>query len=83
MDGEEIGVEARIKEAKENITKSGIKLTSTCSIDFIAKIYVSKLGFLGNRKIVKKIPEGLLLKEFIEHYNVTVNDEGLEKIEKI
>ncbi len=83
LDGEEIGVEARMIEAKENIAKSGVKLTSSCSIDFVIQNICIETWFLGNRKIIKKIPEGLLLKEFIEHYNVTVNDpEGLEKIER-
>jgi len=83
LDGEEIGVEARIKEAKENIAKSGIKLTSRCSINFVIQNICIETWFLGNRKIVKNLPEGSLLKEFIEHYNVKVNDpEGLEKIER-
>jgi hypothetical protein len=83
LDGEEIGVEARITEAKEKIAQSGVKLTPSCNIDFVIQNICIETWFLGNRKIVKKIPEGLLLKEFIEHYNVTIKDpEGLEKIER-
>jgi len=83
LDGDEIGVEGRINEAKEKIAQSGVILNSGCSIDFVIQNICIETWFLGNRKIVKKIPEGLLLKEFVEHYNVTINDpEGLEKIER-
>jgi hypothetical protein len=83
LDGDEIGVEGRINEAKEKIAQSGVILNSGCSIDFVIQNICIETWFLGNRKIVKKIPEGLLLKEFVEHYNVTINDpEELEKIER-
>lgn len=77
LDGEEIGTEARKKEIKDYIEKSGVKLTNKCKIEFVIQNVCIETWFLGNRKIVKKIPEGLLLKEFINHYNVIVEDPEL------
>jgi hypothetical protein len=81
LDAEEEGVEKRLKEIKEHIAKSNVVLNPRCKIEFVIQNICIETWFLGNRKIVKKIPEGLLLRTFIEHYNVTINDpEELEKI---
>lgn len=83
LDGEEIGIEERLKEIKKHIEKSEVVINNNCKIEFVIQNICIETWFLGNRKIVKKIPEGILLREFIEHYNVTINDpEGLEKIER-
>lgn len=83
LDGEEIGQENRIKEIKDYINKSGVLLTKECKIEFVVQNICIETWFLGNRKIVKKIPEGLLLKEFIIHYNVVVEDpELMDKLER-
>ena len=82
LDGEEIGTENRIKEISTYIHESGIVLNENCKLDFVVQNICIETWFLGNRKIVKKIPEGLLLREFIEHYNVVVEDpEAMEKLE--
>lgn len=77
LDGEEIGVEARLNEIKSYIDKSGVKLTGSCEIHFVVQNICIETWFLGNRKIVKKIPEGLKLREFLTHYDVTENDPEL------
>lgn len=77
LDGEEIGVEARLNEIKSYIDKSGVKLTESCEIHFVIQNICIETWFLGNRKIVKKIPEGLKLREFLAHYDVTENDPEL------
>lgn len=77
LDGEEIGVEARLNEIKSYIDKSGVKLTESCEIHFVVQNICIETWFLGNRKIVKKVPEGLKLREFIKHYDITENDPEL------
>lgn len=82
LDGEEIGTENRIREITDYINESGVVLNENCKLDFVVQNICIETWFLGNRKIVKKIPEGLLLKEFIEHYNVVVEDpEAMDKLE--
>jgi hypothetical protein len=77
LDGEEIGVEARLDEIKSYIDKSGVKLTESCEIHFVVQNICIETWFLGNRKIVKKVPEGLKLREFIKHFDITENDPEL------
>lgn len=83
LDAEEIGQENRIKEIKDYINKSGVLLRTDCKIEIVVQNICIETWFLGNRKIVKKIPEGLLLKEFINHYNVVIEDpELMDKLER-
>lgn len=77
LDGEEIGVDARIAEIEEYIEKSGVKLNDKCEIEFIIQNVCIESWFLGNRKIVKRIPENLRLRELIQYYNVVENDPEL------
>lgn len=82
LDGEEIGAEKRIKEISDYIKETGVILNEKCKLDFVVQNICIETWFLGNRKIVKKVPEGLLLREFIEHYNVGVEcPEEMDKIE--
>jgi hypothetical protein len=82
LDGEEIGVNARINEIKEYIQKSGVKLNDKCKIEYVIQNVCIESWFLGNRKIVKRIPENIKLREFIQHYNVIENDpELMDKME--
>jgi hypothetical protein len=82
LDGEEIGVNARIAEIKEYIQKSGVKLNAKCEIEYVIQNVCIESWFLGNRKIVKRIPENIKLREFIQYYNVVENDpELMDKME--
>lgn len=82
LDGEELGAEERIKELKAYIQKSGVELINTCQLDIVIQNVCIETWFLGNRKIVKKTPEGELLRDFMKHFNVTVEDpERMGKIE--
>lgn len=82
LDGEEIGAEKRIKEISDYVIESGVILNKKCTLDFVVQNICIETWFLGNRKIVKKVPEGLLLREFIEHYDVVVEcPEEMDKIE--
>lgn len=74
LDGEEIGVEERINELKNYIQASGVSLVESCQLDIVIQNICIETWFLGNRKVVKKIPEGQLLREFINHFNVTSED---------
>jgi hypothetical protein len=77
LDGEEIGVEARIAEIKGYISQSGVKLNEKCEIEYVIQNVCIESWFLGNRKIVKRNPENLKLREFIKYYNVVENDPEL------
>ncbi|OWP83002.1 hypothetical protein BWK59_12835 [Flavobacterium davisii] len=82
LDGEEIGVNARIAEIKEYIQKSGVILNDKCEIEYVIQNVCIESWFLGNRKIVKRIPENIKLREFIQYYNVVENDpELMDKME--
>jgi len=74
LDGEEIGVEERIKEIKDFINESGVILNGSCNLEFVVQNICIETWFLGNRKIVKKVPESLLLRGFLDYYNVTEED---------
>ncbi len=81
LDGEDIGIEERLQEIKKHIENSKVVLNPKCKIEFVIQNICIETWFLGNRKIVKKVPEGLMLREFIAHYNVNTNDpEELKKI---
>lgn len=77
LDGEEIGVEARVAEIKGYILKSGIELNNRCEIEYVIQNVCIESWFLGNRKIVKRIPENVKLREFLQYYNVVENDPEL------
>jgi hypothetical protein len=82
IDGEEIGVNARVAELQDYIHKSGIKLNDKCKIEYVVQNVCIESWFLGNRKIIRRTPENLKLREFIEHYNVVENDpELMDKME--
>jgi hypothetical protein len=74
LDGEDIGVEARLDEIKNFIQKSQVSLNEKCSIDFVVQNICIETWFLGNRKVFKKNPEGALLKKYKEFYDVSIND---------
>lgn len=74
LDGEEIGVEERIKDIKNYIDNSKVVLNESCKIEFVIQNICIETWFLGNRKIVKKNPEGKLLKEFKKFHDVSTND---------
>lgn len=81
LDGEEIGIENRIKEIVDYISESNVSLNKKCRLDIVVQNICIETWFLGNRKIVKKIPDGLLLRDFIDHYNVVIEDpEGMDKL---
>ncbi len=82
LDAEELTVQERITEIKGFIEKENVTLNSNCTIDFVIQNVCIETWFLGNKRIVKKIPEGLLLKEFINHFDVRIDDpEQMKKIE--
>jgi hypothetical protein len=74
LDGEEIGVEERIKEITTYIENSKVILNTKCEIDFVIQNVCIETWFLGNRKIIKKNPDGTLLKEFKKFHDVSTND---------
>lgn len=74
LDGEEIGIEARKKELENAIINADVKLIETCELHIIVQNICIETWLLGNKKVVKRIPEGELLKSFITFYNVTSDD---------
>lgn len=74
LDGEEIGTQGRIKELTDYIEKSKVILNKNCKLEFVVQNICVETWFLGNRKIVKRNPNGILLKEFKKYYDITTND---------
>jgi hypothetical protein len=74
LDGEEIGIDERIKEIKNYIENTKVILNSNCKLDFVIQNVCIETWFLGNRKILKKNPESKLLKEFKNFYDVSIQD---------
>jgi len=82
LDGEELGVKQRISEIQNYISNSRIELNKNCKLEFVVQNICIETWFLGNRKIVKKNPEGKLLKQFIQFYDVVNNDpEQMDKFD--
>jgi uncharacterized protein YdiU (UPF0061 family) len=74
LDSEEIGIAARKKELEDAIVKANIKLVETCELHIIVQNICIETWLLGNKRVVKKVPEGELLKSFIAFYNVSSDD---------
>lgn len=74
LDGEEIGVAARIAEISNYIKESGVKLNDKCKIDYVIQNVCIETWFLGNKKIVKQNSSNQKLLEYIRHYNIRNED---------
>ncbi|WP_405325982.1 hypothetical protein [Leeuwenhoekiella sp. LLG6367-2.1] len=77
LDGEEIGVDARLNEIKTFINNSGVSINDNCEIHFVVQNICIETWFLGNRKIVKKNPQGTKLQAFKKHFDVIKEDPEL------
>lgn len=77
LDGEEIGINARLLEIESYISNSNVELNEKCELHFVIQNICIETWFLGNQKIVKKIPEGLKLRSFLDHFNITIEDPEL------
>lgn len=74
LDGEEVGVERRVEIAKNKIEESGVELVDSCEMIFIVQNTCIESWFLGNRRIVKRNPTNSVLKDFMAHHNVIIED---------
>jgi hypothetical protein len=74
LDGEEIGVNARIKELLVTINESGIVLNDSCDLEIIVQDVCIESWFLGNRKIVKNNPQNQKLLKYKAFYDVSELD---------
>lgn len=81
LDGDEIGIISRIQEIKDYISKSKVKISDKCEIHFVVQNICIETWLLGNRRIVKRNPQGEILRSFLEHHNVI--DEDPEVMEKM
>lgn len=77
VDSEDILPEKRIEKFEQYIANSKIKLIESCRIVYIVQNACIETWFLGNKKIVKRNPDGTLLKEYFKYYNVIENDPEL------
>lgn len=82
LDGEEIGVEDRIIEAKKKIEDSGVILVDNCKIEIIIQNICIETWFLGNRRVIKRNPSNSNLNSFLVNHNVINQDpELMDKID--
>lgn len=77
LDGEEIGVEERKLELLSYIEDSEVKLSNFCELHIIVQEVCIETWFLGNRKIVTRNPQSQKLIEYIDYFNVRLEDPEL------
>ncbi len=77
LDSEQMSVQDRIDELNRFIEDSGVKLNNKCDIKYIVHNICIESWFLGNRKIVKRQPQSLKLRQFLTFYNVMTDDPEL------
>ena len=77
LDSEQMSVQDRIDELNSFIEDSGVKLNNKCDIKYIVHNICIESWFLGNRKIVKRQPQSLALRQFLTFYNVITDDPEL------
>lgn len=81
LDAEGISVKRRMDKIHDFLQVENISLQGNCQMEIIVHDCCIETWFLGNKKIVKREPEGELFREYLSHYNVVFNDpELMEKI---
>lgn len=74
LDGEEIGATRRTNKLISYLEESGVQLNQSCELIVIIQNACIETWFLGNRKIVKKTPENVLLRKYLSHFDVSHDD---------
>lgn len=77
LDGENLGIEKRREKLLAFLKDNSVELTGKCKLRIIVQNACVETWFLGNRKIVKVVPEGELLKSYKSHYDVREYDPEL------
>lgn len=74
IDAEEVGVARTLHEVNDHIVSSGVNLVESCELIFVVQNVCIESWFLGNRRIIKRAPEGEKLRDFMGFYNVIEED---------
>jgi len=77
LDGENLGVEGRKQKLINYLNEKQVELVSKCRLRIIVQNACVETWFLGNRKIVRSNPNGEYLKDYLQHYNVKIDDPEL------
>jgi hypothetical protein len=82
LDCDNLNPEARKKKLTDYLITEGVELNNLCKLEIVVQNACVESWFLGNRKAFKRNPEGLKFKEFVNFFDVSVNDpEAMEKYE--
>jgi hypothetical protein len=77
LDSDEDSVDERIKEVNALLMERGVALKAA-ELVVIVQNRCIETWFLGNRRIIKRNPQGPVLRAYLRHYNVITNDpEGM------
>ena len=76
LDADEATVQDRIDEINESLSANALHLINA-ELRIIVQNRCIETWLLGNRRIVKKSPEGSTLQNYVEHYNVRLYDPEL------
>ena len=76
LDADELTVEERLKEVKNKVNKLDLSF-GKCKIKIIIQNKCIESWLLGNRKVFKRQPENITLRECINFFNVHQNDPEL------
>lgn len=80
LDCDNLTPETRKKKLFDYLITEGVELNTLCKLEVVAQNTCIESWFLGNRKAFKKNPQGLKFKEFINFFDVSINDpEIMEK----
>lgn len=73
LDADEGSVQDRIDEINSELVSKRISLTTT-ELKIIVQNRCIETWFLGNRRIINRNATNLLLRRYLDHYNVRVDD---------
>jgi hypothetical protein len=76
LDSDETSVEERQAEVDEVLVENQVRLHNA-QLVIIVQNRCIETWFLGNRRVVKRNPLSHVLREYLQHYNVTVDDPEL------
>ena len=81
LDGEDIGISARIAELKRAIQKYDVALKTPCQLHIIVQEVCIETWFMGNRDIVARNAQDPWLQSQLNTYNIRLKDP--EKLESL
>ena len=74
LDCDELSPNARQQKLLDYLNAEGVSLNPSCQLRIVTQNACVESWFLGNRKVFRRNPEGEKFKEFINFYDVSIED---------